>query len=417
MYRFQPSIKFAGSYPKRNEIVDQIVQLWKRYGLEDRTSFNTKVERTYKDNQGRWIINDPSNGRFDGIIAAIGTCGDPKVPHIPGQEKFKGEIYHSSQLDGKQAKGKRVLIIGGGASAVEALEFVDNQEASQTSVLSRSEKWIIPRNAIVDALLSLNVFGEETWASWIPEDLLRIFFYRDLADIAPPKGSTKGLFTETPMVNSRILNLIRSGKAKWLRGDIQRFDEKGIEFNFRQQGVPKGGPGVARTVEGDICILATGYTRPSLSFLPEEDFEDEYSPPNWYLQVFPPKDLSVCANNCTYVNAIGTVGNFHIGVYTRFLLMFLSDPLARPNEYWMKRWIDMTRWIKRYAPGGALDFFTYGELLYWFAFAIVINPFRWKWAPFVLFGIGEALPKRIVEEEDRFRQTPRQFNEKQINGA
>ena len=41
------------------------------------------------------------------------------MPHIPGMDKFKGEIYHSSELTAKDAKGKKVAIIGGGASAVE----------------------------------------------------------------------------------------------------------------------------------------------------------------------------------------------------------------------------------------------------------------------------------------------------------
>ncbi|KAL2358553.1 hypothetical protein BJ546DRAFT_824460, partial [Cryomyces antarcticus] len=323
----------------------------------------------------------------DGIIAAVGTCGDPKIPYIPGQDKFKGEIYHSSQLDGKEAQGKKVAIIGGGASAVEALEFVAHEDAAKTYVLARSEKWIIPRNPLVDVLLSMNVFGEETIFSWIPENLLRIFFYRDLKDLSPPKGS-QGIFTETPMVNDDVLDLVRSGKAEWLRGDIQGFSETGIRFNHRSQGVPKNGPGHEILVEADICVMATGYQRPSLSFLPDDVFEKDYSPPNWYLQVFPPQHVDICANNCTYVNAIGTVGNWHIGIYTRFLLMFLVDPLARPKEKWMKRWIDMTRWIKAKAPGGAFDFFTYGELVYWFVFVILVNPFRWKWALFVLCGIG-----------------------------
>lgn len=418
MYRFQPSVKWSGAYPKRDELVGEIVKLWERYGLQDKTKFNTKIEKVYKDQQDRWIVNDASNGRFDGIIAAVGTCGDPKIPHIAGQEKFKGEIYHSSQLDGKEAKGKKVLIIGGGASAVEALEFVDNQKAQQTKVLSRSEKWIIPRNAIIDMLLAFNIFGQETIFSWIPENLLRIFFYRDLADISPPKGSAKGLFTETPMVNSRILDLVRSGKAQWLRGDIDRFEEKGIMFNQRAQGVPKNGPGAKKLVEGDICIFATGYTRPSLSFLPETTLAEPYGPPNWYLQVFPPTDATICANNCTYVNAIGSVGNFHIGIYTRFLLMFLVDPLARPSEGLMKTWIDMTKWIKRAAPTGAFDFFTYSELIYWFLFVIVVNPFRWKWAAFVLFGIGSALPLQIVHQENKFRSnmTEKHLGQKQVNG-
>ncbi|KAJ9648905.1 hypothetical protein H2201_001985 [Coniosporium apollinis] len=402
MYRFHPSVKWSSGYPDRQQIVSQITELWKRYGLEDRTKFNTKVTKVYKDRQGRWIINDPSNGRFDGIIAAIGTCGEPKMPHIPGQEKFQGEIHHSSQLDGVQAKDKKVIVIGGGASAVEALEFVAAEDAAQTSILARSEKWIIPRNPLVDALLSLNVFGQETFLSWIPEGLLRLFFYRDLSDLAPPPGS-KGIFTDTPMVNDDVFRLVRSGKARWLRGDVLSFEEHGVRFNRRAQGVPKGGPGREELIEGDMCIMATGYTRPSLSFLPDDCFEEGYEPPNWYLQVFPPSHVDVCANNCTYVNAIGTVGNYHIGIYTRFLLVFLVDPLARPQRWWMKRWIDMTRFLKSKAPGGAFDFFTYGELLYWFVFVIVINPFRWKWALFVLFGIGEALPMKVVQQENRLR--------------
>ena len=364
MYRFHPSVTWSSGYPGRKAIVGQIAELWRKYGLDKKTIFDTKVEKVYKDRQNRWIVNNESHGRFDGIIACVGTCGDPKAPHIPGEENFKGPIFHSSELDGKDAKGKTVLVIGGGASAIEALEFVATAEAEKTFILARSEKWIIPRNPIIDVLLSLNIFGSETIFSWIPENLLRLFFYRDLADLSPPRGSGKGLFTETPMVNNDVFDQIRSGHASWLRGDIQRFSAngKGIIFNRRSQGEPKDGPGREELIEGDMVILATGFERPSLAFLPPECFEKNYEPPNWYLQTFPPTQdgMSICANNCTYVHAIGTVGNYHIGIYTRFLLMFLVDPLTRPNERLMKAWIDMTRWIKARAPGGAFDFFTYG---------------------------------------------------------
>jgi cation diffusion facilitator CzcD-associated flavoprotein CzcO len=167
MYRFHPAVHWTNGYPSRKQIVGQVKELWKKYGLEEKTHFETKVEKVYKDEDGRWIINDPEYGRFDGVIAAIGTCGDPKMPTLSGQEQFKGEIWHSSQLDGKTAKGKKVVIIGGGASAVEALEFVADTHASHTTVLARSEKWIIPRNPFVDILLALNIFGSETIFSWI----------------------------------------------------------------------------------------------------------------------------------------------------------------------------------------------------------------------------------------------------------
>ncbi|CZT09957.1 related to ACB 4-hydroxyacetophenone monooxygenase [Rhynchosporium agropyri] len=348
MYRFHPSIKWTGGYPNQQQIVSQITELWKGYGLESKTHFSTPVEKVYKDSEGRWIINDPSLGRYDGIIAAVGTCGENKMPHIPGQENFKGAIYHSSQLTGKSAQGKKITIF-----------------------------------------------------SWIPELLLKKLFYRDLEDLAP---SDKGLFTGTPMVNSEVMDKIRSGSAEWLRGDILSLTSTGIKFNHRGKGVPTNGPGREKLIEADIIIMATGFSRPSLNFLPEDSFTEPYNPPNWYLQTFPPTHPSVSAINCTYINAIGSVGNWHIGIYTRILLMFLSDPLTRPRASWMQRWIDMTRLLKRFAPTGAFDFFTYLELIWWFAFCIVVNPFRWKWAFFVFFGVGRRLPKGIVEREDWVRQ-------------
>jgi hypothetical protein len=402
MFRFHPSVKWNTAYPTQENIKEQIASVWKLYGLDKKTVFDTPITSVKKNSSGRWIINDneAEHGTFDGIIAAVGSCGDPQMPHLPDHEQFGGPTFHSSELDGKDVKGKKVLIIGGGASAVEALEFAVRNDAAEIDVLSRSDKWIIPRNVFVDVLLSLNIFGGETSFSWIPEWFLRKFFYRDLQDISPSK---KGLYTDTPMVNSELFEQIRAGKARWLRGDILACQEEGILFNHRAQGVPKGGPGHESIVNGDVIIMATGYKRPSLSFLPDNVFEKKYEPPNWYLQVFPPQDPTICATNSTYLNAIGTVGNYHIGIYTRFLLMFLVDPLTRPREGLMKLWIDFTRVVKKFAPTGAFDFFTYAELIYWYCFVTIINPFRWKWVPFIFFGLFRELPLAIVEEEDRFR--------------
>lgn len=50
--------------------------------------------------------------------------------------------------------------------------------------------------------------------------------------------------------------------------------------------------------------------------------------------------------------------------YTRFLLMYLTDPWAKPSEKWMKRWISMTKFLKRTAPGGTFDASTVSLLLH-----------------------------------------------------
>ncbi|KAL1870558.1 hypothetical protein VTK73DRAFT_2533 [Phialemonium thermophilum] len=398
MFRFHPSVKWDRGYPDRQQILSQVRQLWKRYGLDAKTKFNTRVDKMYKDDSGRWIINNTANGRFDGVIAAVGTCGEPKIPHMPGMDRFKGPIYHSSDLTGKDARGKKMVVIGGGASAVESLEFATEEDASKVYILARSDKWIIPRNAFIDMLLAFNIFGHETLFSWIPEFLLRRFFYRDLQDIAP---AGKGLFTDTPMVNSDVMDKIRSGQAEWIRCDIEGFVENGVRVVRRKKGVPPGGPGHREIIEADMVVMATGYKRPELSFLPDDCFEKTYSPPNWYLQTFPPKHPSISAINCTYMSAIGTVGNWHIGIYTRILLMFLIDPLTRPSEFWMKRWIDMTRLLKATSPTPPFEFFTYLELVWWFTFCVAFNPFRWKWAFFVFFGLGFVLPRDVMALRER----------------
>lgn len=111
MYRFHPSIKFRAKYPDRKRVIEEITKLWEMYHLDERTVFDTRVEKVWKDNQsGKWVINDKAHGLFDGIIAAIGTCGAPKMLTLPGQDRFHGEVCHSSQLTGKNVTDKDVVV-------------------------------------------------------------------------------------------------------------------------------------------------------------------------------------------------------------------------------------------------------------------------------------------------------------------
>ncbi|KAF8543312.1 hypothetical protein BDD12DRAFT_931838 [Trichophaea hybrida] len=190
MYRFHPSVSYTREYPKREDIVKQIKGVWKRY----------------------------------------------RIPPVPGIDSFGGVKVHSSQLDGVDVRGKDVAVVGGGASAIEVLGFAAANGAKMVHLLSRFDKWIIPRNPIIDILLSHNIFGAEMYTSYIPEFLLRRFFYRDLADLAPAK---EGLWESTPLVNDSVFDQIRDGKAQWLRSDIEKVTKDGIHYNLRARGVPK----------------------------------------------------------------------------------------------------------------------------------------------------------------------------------
>lgn len=135
-YHPHPSVHWTSEYPSQAEIIEQIRELWLRFGLPERTRFHCTVQSVIPTD-GKWLINGGSDGLFDGIIAAIGTCGPARSCYVPGQEHFKGDIVHSTQLDGIDLNGKIVAVVGGGASAVEALEHANDHGAAKVKVLSR----------------------------------------------------------------------------------------------------------------------------------------------------------------------------------------------------------------------------------------------------------------------------------------
>jgi len=139
MYRFHPSVTWHKGFPSRGRILEEVEKLWHRYHLAPKTRFDTAVTSVSRANDGKWIVKGERQdfGAFDGIIASIGTCGEPSMPHLPGQEQYEGQICHSSRLDGVDVRGKNVVIVGGGASAIEAVEYAVAGQAERVDILSR----------------------------------------------------------------------------------------------------------------------------------------------------------------------------------------------------------------------------------------------------------------------------------------
>ena len=116
-----PSMKFASGF----EILEHCQRMAEKFGFYDHCLFHTTVEATTWDEEsGRWIVEtdrgDKMRARF--VILANGILTTPKLARIPGMEKFKGESFHTSRWDYNiDLSGKRVGIIGTGATAVQAI--------------------------------------------------------------------------------------------------------------------------------------------------------------------------------------------------------------------------------------------------------------------------------------------------------
>ncbi|KAJ7461564.1 FAD/NAD(P)-binding domain-containing protein [Mycena latifolia] len=403
LYRFHPAVLWRHAFPLRDEILNQITRIWKEYQLEPRTRFETPVKSVKKSDESelsKWTINEGDEDQFDAIIVTIGTCGKPKWIHLDGMPKgmaedsnnedsdktqrqtdvFTNPIIHSSELDSdavseETIKGKKVVVIGSGASGVEAVETALQRGAGEVVMVARTDKWIIPRNIFFDTFLACQPFGREMPLSFLWESFLKNWHYHGVKDLVPAHA---GLFEGTPVVNDEFLGHVRNGSCKYVRGDPIRLTSSGVRTSVRARESKPGSEGVEKTIDADVVVLATGFEKPTISFLDDSLFPEGYQRPDLYLQNFSTEDWSVLMTNSAYMSAIDT----------RILLTLLLDENARPSPKDMKLWVDVVRFMKRGAAGGPLGFFTYAELTIWLVMFHLLRPDRLRWLFFIMFGWG-----------------------------
>ena len=116
-----PSMKFAAGF----EIMEYCQKMAEKFGFYDKCLFHTTVEKTeWDEDAARWTVStdrgDAMKAKF--VVLANGILTTPKLARIDGMSSFKGDSFHTSRWDYNiDLKGKRVGIIGTGATAVQAV--------------------------------------------------------------------------------------------------------------------------------------------------------------------------------------------------------------------------------------------------------------------------------------------------------
>jgi cation diffusion facilitator CzcD-associated flavoprotein CzcO len=114
-------MKFASGF----EIFEYCKKMAVKFNFYDHCLFHTAVTRTEWDEATeRWTVftdrDDAMKARF--VILANGILTSPKLARIHGMETFQGESFHTSRWNYDiDLAGKRVGIIGTGATAVQAI--------------------------------------------------------------------------------------------------------------------------------------------------------------------------------------------------------------------------------------------------------------------------------------------------------
>jgi cation diffusion facilitator CzcD-associated flavoprotein CzcO len=76
----------------------------------------------------------------------MGPLAEPKVPDIPGLDRFEGAKFHSARWDhDHDLKGERVASIGTGASAIQLVPSIQ-PDVEQLHVFQRTPPWVFPHS-------------------------------------------------------------------------------------------------------------------------------------------------------------------------------------------------------------------------------------------------------------------------------
>jgi cyclohexanone monooxygenase len=163
-YIYLPLLEETGYMPEQKyatgeEILDHSQRIARKYDLYRDVCFQTKVtELRWDEDAVRWIISTNRGDRIKAhyVCNALGVLNRPKLPGIPGIEDFKGHTFHASRWDyaytGGDAdgnltglRGKRVGIIGTGATAVQCVPHV-GEAAEHLYVFQRTPSSIDVKN-------------------------------------------------------------------------------------------------------------------------------------------------------------------------------------------------------------------------------------------------------------------------------
>lgn len=199
---------FKERYPDHRELRSYFAHCDKVLQLSKDAYFNARVNGcTWDDEAGEWTVKTEqghvARARF--LLLCSGLLHQRHIPDFPGLKDFKGQIFHSSACpDALDLKGKKVALVGTGATAVQITQEVA-KEAERLTIFMRRPSICLPA-------VQRPISQEENWAwhGW----LNAVFaMSRDTAGgFLPMPPLTKGVFDVSDAEREEHLNnMLRAG--------------------------------------------------------------------------------------------------------------------------------------------------------------------------------------------------------------
>ncbi|MFT4099658.1 MAG: NAD(P)/FAD-dependent oxidoreductase [Burkholderiaceae bacterium] len=157
-YSFGAKNEWTRYFCQREELLGYLQKIAEQYGIRDHLRVNTELTSSRWDEaKRRWIstLKTPDGEEtFEStvLVSAIGQLNDPSRARFDGEENFGGQILHSALWSEDIAiEGKRVAVIGTGATAMQLVPAIADRVESLT-VFQRTAQWSRPVQGYADPI-------------------------------------------------------------------------------------------------------------------------------------------------------------------------------------------------------------------------------------------------------------------------
>jgi cation diffusion facilitator CzcD-associated flavoprotein CzcO len=184
-FSFEPNPRWPKRFSHQPDILAYLRRVIAKYGLEPHIRYRTEVTgAAFDEARGLWRVETRGGETFEAnvFVPAVGQLSRPALPDIPNRESFAGDAFHSARWDHDvDLTGKRVAVIGTGASAVQFVPEL-RKRAQHVTVFQRTPPYVMAKSDP----------RYRRWQHWLFEHLpptqllgrLRIFLLAEYATYA-----------------------------------------------------------------------------------------------------------------------------------------------------------------------------------------------------------------------------------------
>ncbi|MBW8751056.1 MAG: NAD(P)/FAD-dependent oxidoreductase [Propionibacteriales bacterium] len=180
-------------YSRQDEILDYMERVVTERGVSELVRTGVEVTgAAYDEDTRTWRVETDTGETLtaDFLVTAVGQLSRPAIPDLPGRESFAGPAFHSAQWDhGVDLTGKRVAVIGTGASAIQFVPGIQ-PAVGHLTVFQRSAPYVVPKPDIEYSNTRRRLYARMPWTqafgrnlTWVLSEQLN----KSLTGTAPMK--------------------------------------------------------------------------------------------------------------------------------------------------------------------------------------------------------------------------------------